>query len=84
MQDGVGVNLFDDVAGVNGGGRGAALLHLRAELTQIIGRDFGQQAVLPERENIAVENRLAHRARAFRHIAVLEPALAGVVEGRHG
>jgi hypothetical protein len=69
-------DLLDDVADVDGGRRCAPVLHLGAQCAQVIGHDLDEQAVLPRRNDIAVEDRSAHGAGAVRHRRLLEPALA--------
>ncbi len=76
MKDGEGIDLLDDVAHMDGRGRCASVLHLDALRPQIIGRDLREPPAFPDREDVAIEDRLAHGAGAIRHRRVLEPALA--------
>src|SRR5260370_5014032 len=76
VQNGEAVNLFDNISHVDRCRRCAAFFHLKAEGAEIIGRDLREQPVLPDRDDIAIKDRTAHRASALRHPSVLEPALA--------
>jgi hypothetical protein len=82
VQDREAVDLLDDVADVERGGRRAAMLHLRTEHAKIVRRHLRQQAVLPGWQDVAIEDRLTHGARAVRHACLLEPAFARAGDGR--
>jgi hypothetical protein len=84
VKNGERVNLLNDVADMDGGSGRTAILHFGAELAQIVGLNLSEKAILPDREDVAVKDRLAHRAGALRHPRFLEPELSNCIEGpRH-
>lgn len=66
MEDGEPLDLLDDVAHVDGGRRCTPFLDLVAESPQVVGRDLGQQPVLPNRQDVAIKDRLARVLSAIR------------------
>ena len=52
------------------------LLHFIAHRPKIFGRDFRQQPIAERRQYIALVDRAAHRASAFGHPVLLQPAFA--------
>src|SRR5262245_28879639 len=80
MEDCETIYLLNDIANMNGRRWRSAFLHFIAQRAEIVRRDLGQQAVLPNRQDIPVEDSLPHRPSAFRHTRFLEPTFADGAE----
>jgi hypothetical protein len=74
-------DLLDDVAHVHGGGRRAARLDLGAQVAQVFRPDLGHQPIAERRQDVPVDDALAHRLRALGHPGFFQPALRELFEG---
>lgn len=84
MEDGEGIDLLQDVPDVDGRSRRSPSLHLVAQGSQIIGADFDEKTVLERRQDVAIDDALAHRAGGLSHACVHQPAVSHVAEGLRG
>lgn len=80
VQDGVGVDLFDDVPDVDGRRRRAPFDDHLAVGAKVVGRDLVQQPVAPLRQDFPVEDGPPHVAGAVRHGRMIHPALGHILE----
>lgn len=84
MGDGIDVNLLHDVPNLDSRGGRPAFLDLVAQGSQVFGLDLGQQAVLEDRQDVPVDDVLAHGARAVGQSCIGQPRLHCRAEGLDG
>lgn len=65
---------------MDGGRRRAPFDDLAAVSAQVVGCDFCQETVSPDRHEFALEDRAAHRSRAVGHGRIGQPLLAEFAE----
>jgi hypothetical protein len=76
VQDRKAVDLFDDVADVDGGCRRAAIHDDQAVGAKIAGGDLRQETIAPRGQQLTLEDRAAHRAVAIGHGRRSQPLLS--------
>lgn len=81
MQDRKGIDLLHDVANVDCSRRRTSGFHLVAQRAQIVGTDLGEQSVLEDGKDVAVDDALAHCTRAVSHAGIGQPAGQHVAKG---
>ncbi|MCY1360011.1 hypothetical protein D9M69_466180 [compost metagenome] len=84
MGDGVDVDLLHDVPDLHRGGWRPALLDLVAQDPEVLGLDFGQQAVLEDRQDVPVDDVHACGAGAVGPFRMSEERLHRRAEGLDG
>jgi len=84
VSDGVDIDLLHDVPNLDRGGWRSTLLDLVAQSPQVFGLDLGQQAVLKDRQDVPVDNVLAHGAGAVGQPCVGQPGVHRRAEGLDG
>lgn len=67
-----------------GRGRRSTGLHLVAQGPQVIGADLGEQSAFERRQDVAIDDALAHRTGAVGHAGIDQPATRNVAEGLRG
>lgn len=84
VGDGVDIDLLHDIPNLDRGGEHPAFLDLVAQGSQVFGLDLRQQAILENREDVRVDDVLAHGAHAVSQPCVGQPGVHRCAEGLDG